>query len=185
MRSKFEGANKIYPNSVFDGAMGYGSYVSSNCEIFASIGRFTSIAPYVRTNSAVHPYSAPYVSTSPMFFSLKKQNGRTFANVNKYCEFKTAPVIGNDCWICENVFICGGVTIGDGAVVMAGSIVTKDIPPYAVVSGMPATIKRYRYDNETIQFLLSLKWWNNDLVWFEENWELLCDIEKLKSKYLK
>ena len=57
----------------------------------------------------------------------------------------------------------GGVTIGDGAVVGAGAIVTKDVPPFAIVAGVPAKIIKYRFDKETINDLLKLKWWNHDL----------------------
>lgn len=181
MKSTFEGANRIYPHSYFRGHMGYGSYIGPNCTIIANIGRFTSIAPYVRVNSGIHPYEAPFSSTSPMFFSRVKQNGKTFANRNVFDEIRTKLVIGNDCWIGENVFIAGGLNIGDGAVVLAGAVVTKDVPAYSVVGGMPAKVIKYRYDAETISFLLDYKWWNKDIKWLEANWELLNNIEELKK----
>ena len=92
--------------------------------------------------------------------------------------------IGSDCWIGDRVFIVGGVTINDGAVVLAGAVVTKDVPPYAIVGGIPARILRYRYDEETINFLLSIHWWDNDKEWFLKHWELLSDIDKLKAYYV-
>ena len=183
--SHFEGANKIYPNTTFSGNLGYGSYVSSNCCVEANVGRFTSIAPNVHVNSGFHPYSLPYVTTSPLFYSLKKQCGKTFAKYQALDEFKNPPTIGNDCWIGECVFITGGVTIGDGAVVLAGAVVTKDVPPYAVVGGVPAKVLKYRYDEETIDFLLGIKWWENSTEWLKDNWELLNDMDKLKSCYSK
>ena len=179
--SEFEGANKIYPHTSFSGKLGYGSYIGPNCSISANIGRFTSIAPYVRTNNGRHPYTYPYATTSPMFFSTRKQNGKTFARKNMFEEFVNPPIIGNDCWVGENVFIAGGIKIGDGAVVLAGAAVTKDIPPYAIVGGVPAKIIRYRYDEETIQFLLGIKWWNQDVMWLQQHWDLWCDINELKS----
>ena len=181
--SVFEGANKIYPHTIFSGSMGYGSYIASHCEIVANIGRFCSIADHVRTNVGLHPISFPYATTSPMFFSILKQTGKTFANRQIFNELREPSQIGNDVWIGENVFFVGGITIGDGAVVLAGAVVTKDVPPYAVVGGIPAKVIKYRYDEEIIQFLQETKWWDKDIDWLKENWELMCDMNELK-KYL-
>lgn len=179
--ASFEGVNKIYSNCDFGGSMGYGSYIGPNCVIRAHIGRFSSISPYVRTNIGVHPLSIPYATTCPMFFSTRKQNGITFAQKMMFDEIRNEIHIGNDCWIGENVFIVGGVIIGDGAVALAGAVITKDIPPYAIVGGVPAKILRYRYDEDTINFLLRLKWWDKNIKWLREHWDYLCDIERLKS----
>jgi acetyltransferase-like isoleucine patch superfamily enzyme len=181
MKSEFEGANKIYRNSFFNGKMGYGSFIGPYCELEANIGRYTSIAPHVRNNRGIHPTYSPFATTCPMFYSIKKQNGLTFANRMMFEEFKAPVVIGNDCWIGENVFLGSDITISDGSIVLAGAVVTKDVPPYAIVGGVPAKVLRYRYDEETIRFLLNIKWWNFDHNWLCKNWELLCDIEKLKS----
>lgn len=67
--------------------------------------------------------------------------------------------IGNDVWIGHGAFILPGVTVGDGAVIAAQSVVTKDVPAYAVVAGSPATLKKYRFPQEQIDRLLQLKWW--------------------------
>ena len=165
--------------------MGYGSYIGPNCEILAEVGRFSSIAPFVRTNSGIHPYTEPYATTCPMFYSTQKQNGQCFADKMVFDELKPIPKIGNDCWIGENVFICGGVKIGDGAVVLAGAVVTENISPYAIVGGVPAKTIKHRYDEDTKEFLLDFKWWNKDLKWLQDNWNLLNDIEKLKQLYCK
>jgi acetyltransferase-like isoleucine patch superfamily enzyme len=181
--ASFEGANKIYYKTSFSGSMGYGSYVGPYCHIGAIIGRFTSIAPFVRTNVGGHPYQAPYATCCPMFYSLRRQNGYTFADRNVFYESKTLPEIGSDCWIGENVFLVGGIKVGDGAVIMAGAVVTKDVPPYAIVGGVPAKIIKYRYDEETIEFLLRFRWWDKDIQWLKQNWELMIDVEKLKKEY--
>lgn len=178
--STFEGANVIGDNTKFCGSIGYGSYICNDCCIIGNIGRFTSIAADVKNAQGVHPITTPYATTSPMFFSLKKQSGITFAKEQLFDEMRLPIQIGNDCWIGQRAFFAGGLTIGDGAVVLAGSVVTKDVPPYAVVGGVPARILKYRYDEETIDFLLEKKWWNMPIEWLTENSELLCDIEKLK-----
>jgi len=69
-------------------------------------------------------------------------------------------VIGNDVWLGQNAFILSGVTVGDGAVVAANAVVTKDVPPYSIVAGNPATVKKFRFDAETIERLLSVRWWD-------------------------
>ena len=188
--SFFEGANKICSKTVFNGNMGYGSYIGANSVILGKVGRFTSIAYRCMVIVGRHPYTYPFATTCPMFFSLSKQNGHTFADKQLYEEVKYAEpgclvVIGSDCWIGADVRIIEGVKIGDGAMVLAGAVVTKEVPPYAIVGGVPATVKGYRYDKETIQFLLKIQWWNNSLEWFKENWELLGDINRLREHYIK
>ena len=71
--------------------------------------------------------------------------------------------IGNDVWIGEGAFIRRGVTIGDGAVIAARSVVTKDVPPYAILGGIPAKLIRFRFDAEVIDKLLQLQWWSYGL----------------------
>lgn len=188
--SSFEGMNKVYPNSYFSGNMGYGSYIGPYCKISASIGRFSSIAPYVQVNHGIHPYKYPFVTTSPVFYSLAKQNGGTFAHKQMFDEFKYADeinkipvIIGSDCWIGQGAFINGGINIGNGAVIFAYSVVTKDVPPYAIVAGIPGKIIGYRYDNETISFLLKLRWWDKDVNWLKAKSEYFCDIDKLRSVF--
>lgn len=181
--STFEGANRLFEGASFRGHMGYGSYIGSKSNICGKIGRFTSIARYVDWNPGIHPYEAPYVTTCPLFYSLRKQHGMTFAKEQCFDELRNNLIIGNDCWIGQHVFMVGGITIGDGAVVLAGAVVTKNVPPYAIVGGVPAKVIRYRYDEETIQWLLKIQWWNNSIEWFKEHWQLLNDIDKLKDYY--
>ena len=80
-------------------------------------------------------------------------------------------------WIGADVKIIGGIKIGDGAIVAAGALITKDVPPYAVVGGVPARIIRYRYSEDKIKKLLQFKWWNKDLNWIKANADLFSDEE--------
>ena len=73
--------------------------------------------------------------------------------------------IGNDVWIGEDAKILSGVTIGDGAVIGANSLVTKNVPPYAVVGGVPAKIIKYRFPENVISRLLQIKWWDWDYAY--------------------
>ena len=75
------------------------------------------------------------------------------------------------------------MTISDGAVVLAHAVVSKDIPPYAIVGGVPAKIIGYRYSEEDIQFLLRIKWWDKPLNWLQQNWRLLTNFQELKNYY--
>ena len=179
--STFEGANTIGVNTYFIGSMGYGTYICQNCSISGNIGRFCSIAQDVKNSLGVHPITSPYVSTSPMFFSLRKQTGKTFAKKQFFDELKDPIEIGHDCWIGQGAFIVGGVKIGTGAVVLAGAVVTKDVPPYSIVGGVPAKVVKYRYDEETIDFLLKSEWWNRPIEWLEANYELFSNIDEFKK----
>ena len=179
--SQFEGSNSIGDRTRFAGSLGYGSYLCEDCVITAKVGKFTSIGAEVRTSQGVHPISAPFATTSPVFYSLKKQAMYTFAKEQKFQEMRPLVQIGNDCWIGVRVFIAGGVTVGDGAVVLTGAVVTKDVPPYAIVGGVPAKVIKYRYDEDTIDWLLKVQWWNKPTQWLRDNADLLCDIEKLKE----
>lgn len=186
--SVLEGLHFFGKGSYFRGFLGRGSYIGQNTGLEAWIGRYTSIAPEVTSNPGVHPFKAPYVTTSPIFYLKDALKGYTYADHNTVEEYKFADkehryavVIGNDVWIQQRVFLCGGVTIGDGAVILAGSVVTKDVEPYAIVGGVPAKVVGYRFDEETIEFLKEIQWWNFPEKWLKENWLLLNDIEKLKA----
>lgn len=182
--TKFEGYNKINKHVTFFGTIGLGSYIGNNSVInSANIGRFTSIAPYVQINCGKHPYKAPFVSTSPCFVSVLGQCGFTLTKEQRFEELTESVKIGNDCWIGQRVFISGGVSIGDGAVVLAHAAVVKDVPPYAIVGGVPAKVIGYRYDEETIELLKQIKWWKHDILWLKQHIEIMTDIEKLKKYY--
>ena len=188
--SELEGHNRIGRLSHFIGRMGNWSYIGDNCSFFGSIGRYCSIASNVKVINGRHAFKRPFVSTCPLFFSKKTKFGFSFVKEQKFIEFAYADdsgkyhiIVGNDVWIGEGVGIIQGVTIHDGAVVLAQALVTKDVPPYAIVGGVPAKIIGYRYDEETISKLLELKWWDKDEEWIRRNAELFSDLENfLKLK---
>lgn len=189
-RCVFEGMNAVGAHSDYYGKMGMGTYIGADCHISADIGRFSSLGNRISQIIESHPYKDPFVTTSPMFFSTKKQTGHTFAKKQVAEEYKfydkereIAFCIGNDCWIGNDVCFIGSVQVGDGAVVLSRAIVTKDVPPYAIVGGIPAKIIGYRYDKDTIKLLQKVQWWNKDVEWLKKHADLLCDMEAFKEYF--
>ena len=93
-------------------------------------------------------------------------------------------IIGNDVWIGENVTLLGDVTIGDGVIIGYGTVISKNIPPYAVVVGNPPIIKKYRYSKDVIKKLLKIKWWEWEDDVIRERMEDFNDINKFVNKYI-
>lgn len=154
------------------------SYVADRSKLSnVHIGKFCCIGPDVLIGLGRHP-SKNFVSVHPVFYSLRAQSQITFANKSYYEEFENIR-IGNDVWIGARAIILDGITIGDGAIVAAGSVVSKDVPPYAVVAGVPARVLRYRFKENEVSFLQNLKWWDKDLIWLQDNYQKFHDIKKM------
>lgn len=143
------------------------SYVGAHSEIrHARIGRFCSIAANVGIGPAEHP--TEWLSTHPFQFAGVKYfesdgDWSKFACDDERFSGTVETEIGNDVWIGRNVIIKQGVKIGSGAVVAGGAFVNKDVPPYAIVGGVPARVLKYRFEPEIIEDLLDLKWWEWEL----------------------
>lgn len=135
------------------------SFCGYDCTLInCTVGSFCSISNRVTIGGVAHPMH--FVSTSPVFLSHKDSVKAKFAKFDFLPKEMT--LIGSDVWIGEGSFIKAGVKVGVGAVIGMGSIVTKDVPDYAIVAGNPARIIRYRFDQDTIKGLLSSKWWELD-----------------------
>ena len=192
--TSFGGYNMIGKNSfIICCNIGHHSYITESCNLTATkIGAFCSIADRVRTYFGNHP-TAVNVTTSPSFYyNTESVLGYSHSQIPaecvhlyKYATDNYVVEIGNDVWIGSHEMILYGVTIGDGAIVAAGAVVTKDVPPYAIVGGVPARIIRYRFLPEQIDFLLRFRWWDKPEEWINANWELLSDIDKFCLKYKK
>ena len=142
-------------------SIGAHSYIANNTDIEnAEIGKYCSIADHCRIGMSGHSLS--YLSTSPIF--TQTVNGLQDCWIDKdVFEHKSEEervFLGNDVWVGSHVLINGGVTVGHGAVIGAGAVVVKDVPPYAIVGGVPAKVIRYRFSPEVIEKLLELQWWN-------------------------
>lgn len=192
-RCQLEGMNMIGRRTRFSGSLGYGSTMGDDCLLNGEIGRFCSIGHRCTYTNATHPIKAPFVTSSSLFYSISGQKfpmGRSFAQEQLFDEFlfldaKRGLVnrIGSDVWLGHEVNLIGGIEIADGAVVLSRAVVTKDVPPYAIVGGIPAKVIGYRYDPETIEFLLRVKWWDRSPEWLKQNWRLLTDIEAFKQYF--
>jgi acetyltransferase-like isoleucine patch superfamily enzyme len=123
------------------------------------IGKYCSIAPGVAILAHVeHPTYLP--STFPFRTILFKQLLESESGFNADAISRGPIVIGHDVWIGQNAIILSGITIGHGAVIGAGSVVAKDVEPYAIVAGNPARCVRHRFPAEIIEKLMAVEWWD-------------------------
>ena len=182
--SKVSSKAKVYGKTrIFNSVIGDYSYVGRNTKVvYAEIGKFCSIAGGSIIGMGVHTLDC--LSTSPIFTEKNNATGTSWTDSLKVYPFKRVK-IGNDVWIGARVMVMGGVSIGDGAVIGAGAIVTKDVPPYAIVVGVPAKVIRYRFSPEIIERLLNIKWWSISEERIKNNIHLFqsdsIDIDTLES----
>lgn len=134
------------------------------------IGRYCSIAPGVDIASDQHPIDwlsssmIQYVPNIHNWGDWLKRHGEEYIEPAMRFSSNSPVVIGNDVWIGQGVFIKSGVKIGDGAVIAAHSVVIEDVPPYMIVAGVPAKIKRARFSDELIEDLMAIQWWNFNVL---------------------
>lgn len=170
------------PVYVLDSHIGDYSYLESNVRVsYTIMGRFTSVAPSAQVGLASHPIQ-DNVSLHPAFYRQDPALGYDLVSAQtEHQELQTTRV-GNDVWIGAGALVVGGVTIGDGAVVAAGAVVTRDVPPYAVVGGIPAKVLRHRFEEDTVQYLLELRWWDRSEAWWRSHAHLMRDIGSLRDE---
>lgn len=146
-------------------------YLAVGCYSFVSrtkIGRYVTIASRCSIGAFNHPTNwlsvseFQYRDTTYMFKETLEKEDHC---VPPKTEITTS--IGNDVWVGDNAVILQGMQVGDGAIIGAGSIVTKNVADYSIVVGNPAKHLRYRFSNEIIKRLKAVKWWNKDLTWLK------------------
>lgn len=161
-------------NTAFHGACRVGSftYINGGGEVNeADIGRYCSIARDVIIGPGAHPthfLTTHPVASDPSGISANMLGEPAFDAIalTALTAARSMPgrtVIGDDVWIGARAIVLKGVTVGTGAVIGAGAVVTKDVPPYAIVAGVPARVVRFRFSPEMIARLLASRWWTRDL----------------------
>ncbi len=145
------------------------------------IGKFCALARGVKfiMNGANHQMSG--ISTYPFFIFGNGWESAQPAPGELPCKGDT--VIGNDVWIGYDALIMAGVTIGDGAIVAARSVVTADVPPYAIVGGNPAQMIRRRFDDDSVRRLRAIAWWDRPAPWISQHLQLIRggDLDALEA----
>lgn len=167
-----------------DGAEKFEDHVTHHYEFIGDkliIGKFCAIAKGIEfvMNGANHRMCS--VTTYP--FNIMGGGWEQFTPALEDLPLKGDTVVGNDVWIGQNVTVMPGVNIGDGAIIAANSVVTKDIPAYCVAGGNPCKIIKKRFDDELISYLQEIKWWDWSLEKIFANLEALCsgDLEQIRN----
>ncbi|SKC05894.1 DapH/DapD/GlmU-related protein [Kosakonia radicincitans] len=162
---------EVLANSLMEySTLGDFSYIGEYCTIAdAEIGKFVAIANNVRIGAPNHPMGRPSqhrITYCPEYYSASAVRDHDFFTQRR----GDRVVIGNDVWIGHAAIVLPGVTVGDGAVIAAGAVVSKDVAPYTIVGGVPAKVIRLRFSPHIGQQLQQIAWWE---------WPLETIIERL------
>ncbi|MFG5086317.1 CatB-related O-acetyltransferase [Campylobacter lari] len=161
------------------------SYSGSNLPFYTQVGRYCAIADGVSMFATQHPLDKFSIASFTYEKNHRSINDACIERIGKLfptCELDTSSLIAkleiqNDVWIGKDALLKQGITLGHGCVVGQRAIVTKDVPPYAIVAGSPAKIIRYRFNEKIIERLLKLRWWDYHFADFHDI-NLQLDIEK-------
>jgi len=144
-----------YPRYTFGvGTYGIPEVIEFGDDTILRVGSYTSIAEGVRILLGGE-HRTDWITTYPFPAMIKEVD-----DIKDYAPSKGDVVIGSDCWICADAMILSGVTIGHGAIVAAGAVVTRDVAPFSVVGGNPCKFIRWRFEEDVRELLLQAAWWD-------------------------
>lgn len=170
------------PYAISETTIGKGTYITKNATIsMTTIGKFCSIGPNFMCGWGIHPTNG--ISTSPYFYSAMNGLDMNSFSLDEKIEIRKPITIGNDVFIGANVTILDGVNIGNGAVIGAGAVVVKDVPPYAIVGGVPAKVIKYRFADEIIDKLSKINWWDFNNAKIKDVEKMFFDVDGFIEKY--
>lgn len=191
----------IHPSSrIFDSHIGSWTDIGPNCVIaestvddysymagdatmiYAEVGKFCSIASHVRINPGNHPMDR--VTQHHMTYR-RRQYGFGPTDDQEFFEWRRSHkcVVGHDVWMGHGALLMPGVYVGIGAVIGAGAVVTRDVNPYEIVVGVPAKPLRKRFDDDVIDKLLRIAWWDWDRSQLEAHFDELLDVRAFVEKF--
>ena len=153
----FSDGNRLHRSATLYGcSLGVSTYTLGTM-IRCRVGHYCSIGRAQVGGQARHPTS--FLSTHPAFYSTQTDAGFTFATLDGFDSAARETLVGSDVWIGHGAVVLEGREIGHGAVVAASAVVTRDVPPYAIVAGVPARVVQYRFEQDVIDALLEWRWW--------------------------
>ena len=176
--SKLQRFNVIFKHAaILNSTLGDHTYVQQRATVSnADIGKFGSIAAGVTIGLSQH--SMHGVSTHPSFYLKNTPLAKSYSDKDYFVTTQRT-LVGNDVWIGQNSVIMSGVKLGTGCVIAACAVVTRDVPDYAVVAGIPAKIIKYRFNEHLRKALIESQWWCMPETWLEENYLTFSEPERL------
>jgi len=177
LKLKLSGSKKLHskkPNLVVGKHTLYNKNISISGSGKVIFGKYCAIGPNLTIISSNHDYNIPALQKT--FYNKNFKTGYPADSI------KGPIIIGNDVWFGQNVTVLSNVKIGNGACIGASSVITKDVPDYAIVAGVPAKIIKFRFNKKIITFLLKLKWWDwsNEKIKRNERF-FITDLNKINS----